>query len=165
MSFIELKFLILAQIGIDILIVILFVFLIRRFRYNNRGTSFNKPVKIFESLLADAERMAGQFEEQLEEKHHLIKKLNKELDKRIISLNIMLNRADVLLSNGKDSPDTNDRPVSLDDQQKEILELEKKGHSAEKIATMLSIPKGEVMLVLGLKKKFSQMSGNESYNK
>ncbi|MBW2001250.1 MAG: hypothetical protein JRI30_01885 [Deltaproteobacteria bacterium] len=154
MSFIALKPLILAQIGIDIIIVIAFILLIRRLKPSHKGKSFDKVIKIFEPLLTDTDKIAGQFKEQLEEKHLLIRRLNEQLDKRIISLNVLLNRADVLLSH-------NDKPVSLDSQQTEIISLAEKGHRAEEIATLLSIPEGEVKLVLDLKKKFSQIDSEK----
>ena len=159
MSLIGLKSLILAQIGIDIIIIVVFIFFIRRFRYLNKGMSFDNIVKIFESLFTDADKIAGQFKEQLEEKHHLIKRLNEQLDKRIISLNVLLNRADVLLSGHSRTADIDDKPISLDSQQTEIMALAKEGHRIEEIATTLSIPKGEVKLVIDLKKKFSQIGG------
>ena len=151
---------ILAQIGIDITIIIVFIFLVRRLRYPNKDKS-KKVVKVFESILADADKIAEQFKEQLEEKHHLIKRLNEQLDKRIVSLNMLLNRADILLSHGRQSAEVNDNPVSLNRQQTEVIELAKEGHRVEEIANMLSIPKGEVSLVLDLKKKLSQMGSRE----
>jgi len=162
MSFIDLQSLILAQIGIDIIIIIFFIFLIRRLRNSNKGKSFDKVAKIFESLLTDADKVTGRFKEQLEEKHHLIRSLNEQLDKRIISLNVLLNRADVLLSShGKKAAEGNDNTVSLSSQQTEILGLAKEGYGVEEIANTLSIPKGEVKLVLNLKKKFSQIGSKE----
>jgi len=161
MSFIELKSLILAQIGIDIIIVVVFIFLIRRLKSSHKGKSIDKIVKIFEPVLTDADKTAGQFKEQLEEKHILIRRLNEQLDKRIISLNVMLNRADLLLSRRRQKADVNDEPVSLDSQKTEIIGLAEKGHRAEEIATLLSIPEGEVKLVLDLKKKFSQIDRKE----
>lgn len=164
MAFIELKSLILAQIGIDIIIVVVFIFLIRRLKSSHKGKSFDKAVKIFEPLLANADKIAGQFKEQLEEKHLLIRRLNEQLDKRIISLNLLLNRADVLLSRRRGKADVSNKPVSLDSQQTQIIGLAKEGHRAEEIATILSIPEGEVKLVLDLKKKFSQIESKEGFS-
>jgi len=142
MSFIELKFLILAQIGIDIVIIIAFVFLIKRLKGPNKARSFDNAVHVFESLLTDADKLAGQFKGQLEEKHHLIKRLNEQLDKRIISLNVLLNRTDVLLSSRRPTANANDIPHSLDSQQTEVMKLAGEGHGVEEIANTLSIPKG-----------------------
>ena len=162
MSFIDLKLLTFAQIGIDLIIVIVFIFLIKRFRHFNKGPSFDTPTKVFESFLIDAEKMAGQFKAQLEEKHRLIQNLNEQLDKRIISLNVLLNRADILLSSqsdGGEEPNTN--TAATEGQQTEIIKLAREGRSAEKIARILSIPQGEVRLVLDLKKKFLRMAKTE----
>jgi hypothetical protein len=159
MSLIDLKFLTFTQIGIDLIIVIVFIFLIKRFRHLNIGPSFDKPTKVFESFLIDAEKMAGQFKAQLEEKHRLIQSLNEQLDKRIISLKVLLNRADVLLtsqSEGGIEPHTN--TTTTEGQQTEIIKLAREGRSAEKIAQILSLPQGEVRLVLDLKKKFLRMA-------
>jgi len=154
MSFIDLKFLILAQIGIDFAIVIFFVFLIRKLRPVNSAKSLHKGTKMFESLLVDADKISGQLREELEEKHQLINGLNEKLDKRVMSLNVLLNRADALLSSYDRGPaDANDNPVSLKGQEKEILRLAKKGLDLEKIAQVLTIPKGEVKLVMDLNKK------------
>ena len=161
MSLIDLKFLTFTQIGIDLIIVIVFIFLIKRFRHFNTGPSFDKPTKVFESFLIDAEKMAGQFKAQLEEKHRLIQSLNEQLDKRIVSLNVLLNRADVLLSSqgeGGIEPHTN---TTTEGQQTEIIKLAREGRSAEKIAQILSLPQGEVRLVLDLKKKFLRMAKTE----
>ena len=162
MPLIDLKFLTFAQIGIDLIIVIVFIFLMKRFKHFNKGPSVDKPTKVFESLLIDAEKMAGQFKAQLEEKHRLIQNLNEQLDKRIISLNILLNRADVLLSSrseGGEALHTNTAATEV--QQTEIIKLAREGRSAEKIAQILSIPQGEVKLVLDLKKKFLRMAETE----
>jgi len=164
MSFIELKSLLLAQIGIDIIIVVAFILLIRRLKSSHKTKSFDKVVKIFERLLTNADKIAGQFKEQLEEKHLLIRRLNEQLDKRIISLNVLLNRADILLSRRRRKVGINEKPVSLDSQQTEIIGLAKEGHQADEIATLLSIPEGEVKLVLDLKKKFSQIGNEEGFS-
>jgi len=159
MSLMELKFLIFTQIGIDLIIVIVFIFLIKRFRHYDKGPSFNKPIKVFESLLIDSEKMAGQFKQQLEEKHRLIQNFNEQLDKRIISLNGLLNRADVLLSSQDEAVvETKGQSATSEGQQTEIIKLAGEGKSPEKIAQTLSIPQGEVKLVLDLKKKFSRMA-------
>ena len=155
MSFIDLKFLILAQIGIDFAIVIFFVLLIRKLRPINNAKSLHKGTKMFESLLVDADKISGQLREELEEKHQLINDLNEKLDKRVMSLNVLLNRADALLSSYDRGPAdaTKDNPIFFKSQEKEILKLAKKGIDLEKIAQILTIPKGEVKLVLDLSKK------------
>jgi len=162
MSFVDLEFLILAQIGMDITIIVVFIYLIRRLRAPKRSASLEKEVGIFESFLADADKTAQQFKEQLEEKHHLIRSLNEQLDKRIISLKVLLHRAEVVLSShgGKVALDR-EHSVAQKNQRLEIAELAKQGHRVEEIAKMLSIPRGEVKLVLDVREKFSQRGAKE----
>jgi len=159
MEFMDLKFLIFTQIGIDIVIIIVFILLIKKISFFKRDSSFNKGLKIYESMLSDASRISEQFKEQLEEKKHMIKMLNQHLEKRITSLNVMLNRTDALLFHNRQY-DNVDRGA-IDNQKKQILKLEKQGHSSEQIADTLSISREEVMLVLDLKKKNAQQGSKE----
>jgi hypothetical protein len=151
MEFMDLKVLISTQIGIDIVIIIVFILLIKKIGFFKRNSSLNQGLNKYESMLCDAARISEQFKEQLEEKKHMIKMLNQHLEKKIMSLNMMLNRTDDLLFHNRQY-DNLDRG-SLKHHRKEILKLEKRGHSSEQIADTLSIPREEVMLVLDLKKK------------
>lgn len=157
MTIIDLKLLIFVQICMDIAIIAVFIFLVKRLATVNRDSSLNNGLKIFESVLADAEKTAAQFNQQLEEKNHLINKLNKQMDKKIMSINVLLNRADALLSNHLHSADAQDQRVLPNNQEKEIIKLAEEGCDLETIADTLSIPKGEVMLVLDLKKKIEKL--------
>jgi DNA-binding NarL/FixJ family response regulator len=159
MEFMDLKFLIFTQIGIDIVIIIVFILLIKKISFFKRNSSLNKGLDKYESMLCDAVRISEQFKDQLEEKKHMIKMINQHLEKRITSLNMMLNRTDALLFHNRQY-DNLDRG-SLDNQKKQILKLEKQGHSSEQIADTLSIPREEVMLVLELKKKDEQQGSKE----
>jgi len=159
MEFMDLKFLIFTQIGIDIVIIVVFILLIKKISFFKRDSSLNKGLKIYESMLSDASRISEQFKEQLEEKKHMIKMLNQHLEKRITSLNMMLNRTDALLFHNR--PYHNVDRGFFDNQKKEILNLEKQGNSSEQIADTLSISREEVMLVLDLKKKNEQQGSKE----
>ena len=167
MSIIELRFLILAQLGIDIVLILVFIMVIRRLRSFNKSKSFVETIKTFQSFVSDADKIADQFNEQLTEKHEAIKRLNEQLDKRIGSLNILLNRADIMLSskgeevvghNNRDNVSNNNASNNhaSNNHQTEIIRMAKEGCRLEEIAGRLSIPKGEVKLVLDLKKTFYQ---------
>jgi DNA-binding NarL/FixJ family response regulator len=158
----ELQLLMFAQIGIDIIIIVVFVFVVRRLRYANKGKSFDKTVRMLESLFTDADKIAQQFKVQLEEKHHLIKRLNEQLDKRVGSLNGLLQRADALLSShAQQAADAECDPLSLNSQERQIIALAGEGYDLKEIAKRLSIPKEEVKLVLDLKQKLSQIGKEE----
>jgi acetate kinase len=159
MEFMDLKFLIYTQIGIDIVIIVIFILLIKKISFFKENSLLNKGLDKYESMLCDAVRISEQFKEQLEEKKHMIKMLNQKLEKRITSLNMMLNRTDALLFQNRQY-DNVDRGF-LNHHKKEILKLEKQGHSSEQIADTLSISREEVMLVLDLKKKDEQQVSKE----
>ena len=160
----ELQLLMFAQIGIDIIIVVVFIFVIRRLRSSNRGklSDTDKTIKMLESLLTDADKIAQQFKVQLEEKHHLIRRLNEQLDKRIGSLNGLLQRADAsLTSHAHQAADAECNPLSLNSQERQIIALAGEGYDLEGIAKRLSIPEEEVKLVLDLKQKLSRIGKEE----
>jgi DNA-binding NarL/FixJ family response regulator len=159
MEFMDLKFLIFTQIGIDVVIIIVFILLIKKISFFKRNSSLNKGIKKYESMLCDALKLSEQFKEQLEEKKHMIKMLNQHLEKRITSLNMMLNRTDALVFHNRQY--SNAEKGFLDDQKKEIINLEKQGHSSEQIADTLSISREEVTLILDLKKKNERQESKE----
>jgi len=145
------ELLILTQIGIDIVVVSIFIVLIKRLRSIHRNSVSHNDLKEYESLLIEADKVSARFKEQLEEKQQLIMQLTKQLDKKIMSLNMNLNRADALLHHNL--TDNGDRHlVSAKDSQKKIMDLAQKGCTPEKIADTLAIPKEEVLLVLDLNK-------------
>ncbi len=163
MALVELKFLIFAQIGIDIAVIVIFILLIRKLRSLNRDSFLNEGLKMYESLLSDAGVISGQFNEQLAEKKHLITKLNEKLDEKIVGLKMLLNRADGLLSNHNQHDVFRDDKALFNSKEEEIIKLAEEGRDLENIADTLSISQGEVMLVLDLKKKISQI-GNKEQN-
>lgn len=137
--------------GIDVVIIIVFIILIKKTGFFKKDSSLNKSLKLYESMLSDASRTSEQFKKQLDEKKHMIKMINQNMEERITSLNVMLNRTDALLFHNRqyDNMDMG----SFDKQKKEILKLEKQGHTSEQIADILSIPRETVMLVMDIKKK------------
>ncbi|MBW2043346.1 MAG: hypothetical protein JRI96_00465 [Deltaproteobacteria bacterium] len=159
MSSVVLKWLLLGQIGIDITLAIVFVFALRKFVYFQRENLLETATDKVGPFLTEAKRVAGQFRLQLKEKHRLVKSLNEELDRRIASLNVLLNRADVLLSSGigSERPSASGNLIPSNSQQSQIIGLAKQGRNAKEIAKMLSLPRGEVELVLELKRKFIRL--------
>jgi hypothetical protein len=154
--------LIIAQIGIDIAIVALLLFLFGRFRHKSRARAFDKASKILGSLLTEAEKLAQQFNDQLEEKHRLIKKTNEELESRMNGLTILLQRADTMLSAPlRGVADSQGTLHSLNTQAQEIISLANSGSGLEEIAERLSIPEEEVKLILDLREKLSQIGSIE----
>lgn len=162
MNFIELKYLILLQLAIDFAIFVVFIFLIRRLRHLDKGSStLNSKLNMYESFLTDADDTSAKFKGMLQEKKDIIKTLNEQLEKRIKSLNSLLNRSDALLFKHRQHHQDGDVQNSLKNHTKKIVELAKEGFDSDYIAESLVIPKEEVMLVLDLKKKISQFDPKE----
>jgi peptidoglycan hydrolase CwlO-like protein len=148
----DIKYLVGALIGIDIVFFVIIIRLLNRFRYFKRNASLGKEIETFESLIKDTDQMVLQFNKQLEEKHHFIDTLSAKLDKRISGLKLLINRADILLSNA-DRPETTDSNAenNLNSHQTAIMNLSRQGFSTQEIAQKLSIQRGEVTLVLNMK--------------
>ncbi|MCP4020503.1 MAG: hypothetical protein GY729_01555 [Desulfobacteraceae bacterium] len=186
----SIEFWIAVQLVIDFVLIVLLFLFVRRVNRINKYTSFtdskeNQPdgefaenaaatandiINMLEPLVVESKNAALSFDEQINEKKRLTKELNDALDSRIISINILLSRADSLLKKLEDrqksientAPLTRFSNASLQqdtiiDQQNKIIALFNQGLDADSIASQLSAPKGEVQLVIDLKKKFIAM--------
>jgi len=127
-------------------------------------------IKMLEPLVKDAAKTARSFEVQIREKKRIIKELNEALDARVININLLLSRADEMqkkleaeqrMTNRQMSVNPDSFPVAppdtMLDQQNRIIEMFNMNFDVESIADKLSIPEGEVRLVIDLKKKFMAM--------
>ncbi len=159
------QFWLIIQIVLDLCLVTLFIVFVRQVRTMsaNLGSSMGSQeteeiINTLESVLKDAKDVAGQFEVQLNEKKLIAKRLNEQLDSRIISLNLLLNRAEARLESNDIAVDGNSKSCKdVYHLQHEIIALSEKGDTPGKIADRLGIIKGEVELVLDLKKKFQDI--------
>lgn len=120
------------------------------------GESVDQIVNLLEPLLKEAESSAMVFESQILEKKQLIKQLNEKLDSRIISLNLLLNRADACLMNNAGLK----TDIDVAGIQESILSLYENGYNTGAIAKELSVSEKEIDLVIELKKKFLAMEKN-----
>jgi len=132
-------------------------------------------MELLEPLVRESKEAALDFDELIHEKKKISKKLNDALDSRIISINLLLSRASVLQKSLEEElrqfrhsqPDYPPQTVSSQlvparepdvlDQQNQIIDLYYQQMDINTIAEQLSIPKGEVQLVIDLKEKFVAM--------
>lgn len=132
--------------------------------------SVRKVTAMLDPLVREAQEAALSFEKQIREKRQLSKDLNDALDTRIISVNLLLTRAANLQKKletqktllEKSPPPQNSFPhppreTNVVDQQNQVIGLYSKGMDINTIAEQLLLPKGEVQLVIDLKKKFVAM--------
>lgn len=147
------------QLLMDLLLVGLLLYFIRNLRSGARSNGSKAAAErlmgMLEPLLVEADKTARAFDVQLQEKNRLIQQIGERLDSRIISLNLLLNRAEAY---GRAAPakPSQKRP-HVYDQQKEIIALSAKGMDAGAIAGRLSLPRGEVDLVLDLHRKLIEV--------
>ncbi len=115
-------------------------------------------VEILEPLVKESKKVALTFDEQIKEKKRLIKELNDALDSRIISINLLLSRADALQKKMEEKQNRSrfqsSSASTVFDQQNQIIDMYNQNFDVDSIAQRLSIPKGEVLLVIDFKKKF-----------
>ena len=115
-------------------------------------------IEIIEPLIKESKKVALTFEEQIKEKKRLIKELNDALDSRIISINLLLSKADALQKKMEEKQNRSRfqsfSASTVFDQQNQIIDMYNQNFDVDSIAQKLSIPKGEVLLVIDLKKKF-----------
>jgi hypothetical protein len=188
---VSLEFLIAVLFIIDIFLVILLLLFAKRVNQMNIGQrngtidaspdlpgedpafesseSAREILDMLEPLVMESRKAALSFDEQIREKRKLSKDLNDALDTRIISINLLLSRADSLQKKLEDrqhitqqaAPRLNAAPASGEsnvlDQQNQIIDLFYQRIDVDTIAEKLSIPKGEVQLVIDLKEKFIAM--------
>ena len=152
---------VIMQIAIDLCLIILFIIFVRQSRAANgrrKSTRVEQITGSVEPVLKEAQQVASQFETQLKEKQAIVKRLNERLDSRIISLNLLVNRADKCLTSSENvGGEKAAFHTDIHGVQQQIMGLAEKGFDSERIASDLGVSKGEVALVLDLKKKFLEM--------
>ena len=142
------------------------------------GLTASRIIDMLEPLVREAAAAAAAFDGQIRDKKKIIQGLNNSLDSRIISINLLLSRAESLLSGASNHSFVQDKDMVISgkgvgkgvgntrqhhpdedvfDQQKSVIDLFEKGLDADAIAMRLSMPKGEVQIVISLKKKFMTM--------
>ncbi|NDY70936.1 hypothetical protein DO021_05410 [Desulfobacter hydrogenophilus] len=125
--------------------------------------------EMIEPILEASKDAAMEFERLVQEKQTLTRRLDKSLDSKIISINLLLSRANTLYSQLENQHNSllNALPkggaalfhkeTDVLDQQQRIIDFYYQKMDVDTIAEKLSIPKGEVALVIDLKEKFIAM--------
>ncbi len=192
MKLLSLEFFVAVLFIIDlfmILLLVLFVKRVRRIHLDGNGEavdvdylmtaasdasaaaasgSAKEVAAILEPLMKASRDAAQEFDQLIREKKKISKELNDALDSKIISINLLLSRANRLQKqleeqqfrysrSGPFRPETPAAESTILDQQNRIIDLYYRQVGIDTIAEQLSIPKGEVQLVIDLKEKFVAM--------
>ena len=98
MELFSVKLWVCLQIFIDVVLLAIIFYLVQHTKKILKGSISKdaalKTIAMLEPLLNEADSTAKTFETQLKKKSRLIGRLNEKIDSRIISLNLLLNRAD-----------------------------------------------------------------------
>lgn len=128
------------QVILDGLLILLAIFLIAEIR---KKQSVKKQAEEFilsmETFLKESKKISQQFEENLDEKKHIIKTLLTELNEKIEEANKYLNK--------QEYTETQD----LKSLKNKILVLHKQNLGIDEIAQKLNKPKDEIELILNLR--------------
>jgi len=132
--------------------------------------SAGEVLGMLEPLVKESQEAAAAFDDLIREKRKISRDLNDALDSRIISINLLLSRAATLQKQMEEQQQRMSQTVSIPaaqslpprepdvlDQQNQIIQLYQNKMNVDTIAEQLSIPKGEVQLVVDLKEKFMAM--------
>jgi len=174
------------QFIIDLFIILCFLIFVKRvgnakltsqYTYEGRvdqenaEKATNEIIEMLEPLVKDSKITADSFDKQIKEKRKLIGELNESLDSRIISINLLISRAEAAKEDLRNlrmevvrqpvQPHPENKNLDLSenilDQQNSIIDMYDNGYGIDEIVSKLSMPKGEVKLVIDLKKKFKAM--------
>ena len=128
------------QVILDGLLILLAIFLIAEIR---KKQSVKKQAEEFilsmETFLKESKKISQQFEENLDEKKHIIKTLLTELNEKIEEANKYLNK--------QEYTETQD----LESLKNKILVLHKQNLGIDEIAQKLNKPRDEIELILNLR--------------
>ncbi len=186
MEIFAIEFYIVLQLLINLALVFLIVYFLRKMRAAMQKDASRDAARqvatMMDPLLKEADKVAHLFESQINEKKQIIDSVNDKLDSRILDLKFMLEKAEKTMKKAAENlagsdihvkkeliKDSNKVEVEeievlperkakpLSTQQDMIFELHNRGYNAEDIAKELSLLKREVNLALSLKKKLMFM--------
>ncbi len=162
MDFLSIELWVAFQMLIDLVLVVLILYLLSNLKSGiKRDVSkeaYENVVGLIEPLLKEAETSSNAFERQLKDKNRIINDLNEKLDRRIISLNLLLSRAEKYHSSF--IKELSRTKTHANGRKETILKMYEFGETTDAISKKLSMPKGEVELVVDLKKSFQKTVEN-----
>ncbi len=149
---------IIFQIGVDVIILGLLVFILtlKRPRISKKD---EEVMRSFEKIMEETAIISQSFEVNLEKRQELLQQITARLDQRIMDAKSLCarlerspNGADDKLAIQSSQSSLTAGPRSQNADQQKVLSLARKGMSATEIAKSLKRPAGEIELILDLQK-------------
>ena len=170
----------LLQLGIEALLVVLLLIILRRTRNSGPADPAEMPEKLkvsIENFLTESEKIADVFARNLKDKKDLSTDLILKLDRRLSEYQELLRRAEAGLAEAghilAELESKTARPVSAEaalspvsasegkanpaapEVRALVLQMAKKGHTHEEIAAKARLHLGEVELIIDLERQFN----------
>jgi len=142
MPVMELEWVVLALILIDLFVVMVFVVLLWKLKHFDVEDMFNQKTQILETLLSDADQLSGTLLKTLEDKHRILQQMDEKFEQRIAHLELLMEQADQTVGSLE--------AVTTDQQ---IHQFFQDGMTTDDIAEKLAVPREKVTLVLNMQKK------------
>jgi len=142
MPVMELEWVVLALILIDLFVVMVFVVLIWKLKHFDVEDMFNQKIQTLETLLSDADQLSGTLLKTLEDKHRILQQMDEKFEQRIAHLELLMEQADQTVGSLE--------AVTTDQQ---IHQFFQDGMTTDDIAEKLAVPREKVTLVLNMQKK------------
>ena len=164
MSDIQIGFWVFLQIAIDIiLLVMIFVYLVRD-RKRKPAPSFEEVNEEKLNVLSDSinqmikesKRILNEMHERIEEQKRSLERMTEKLDRKKEEIDLSMKKVDGSLHRlKKDSDETFLTDDENHDKYQQVISLARKGLTVEEIEKRVQLPRGEVELILDLKKEGS----------
>jgi hypothetical protein len=170
---------VLLQLGLEVLLAALLVVILRRTRRRDQEDPARMPDNLknsIETFLAESEKIAVTFEQNLRDKKNLSADLILKLDRRLSDYQALLKQTEAGLAaaqkklaelkNTQAAPKAAPIPAAFSAAEGKanpaapevralVLQMAKKGHSPEEIATKARLHLGEVELIIDLERQFT----------
>ncbi len=174
----DIKYMVIMQLGLEALLVILLLVLLRRVKASpGRGDPAKIPENLensIEKFLSESDRIAAVFAENLKDKKELSADLILKLDRRLSDYQILLKQteaafnsaqkklAEIKAAGGGAAAKADPAPAAADkanpaapEVRALVLQLARKGLGPEEIAAKARLHLGEVELIIDLERQFN----------
>ena len=138
----ELEWVVLGLIFIDLFILILFFVLVWKLKHFDVENMFNQKIQTLETLLTDADQLSGTLLKTLEDKHLILQQMDVKFEQRIARLELLMDQADQTAGS-----------LEAVTTEQQIHQFFQDGMTLEEIAETLAVPREKVTLVLNMQKK------------
>lgn len=146
---------------LDLIVLGAFILFMKKVKNRAHEEKLMKATDMLESIVTDAGQAAQQLREELEKKQELMRRLNAQMDERIMGMRSLCNKTQNLLRAATEAPRSETAVASLTGREKKIIALARTGRGTDEIAGHLALAREEVELVLGLENRLTRLGAEK----